>query len=85
MKGILNLLNAFQIVIKSYPNSRLIIAGPIDNLPDEIMKAAKDVWAKITLTGKLSAKETISISIQMVTGIQAAHNCHIIHRDIKPQ
>lgn len=57
MKGILNLLNAFQIVIKSYPNSRLIIAGPIDNLPDEIMKAAKDVWAKITLTGKLSAKE----------------------------
>lgn len=35
--------------------------------------------------GRLSAKETISISIQMVTGIQAAHNQHIIHRDIKPQ
>ncbi|BFK21055.1 Stk1 family PASTA domain-containing Ser/Thr kinase [Mediterraneibacter glycyrrhizinilyticus] len=35
--------------------------------------------------GQLSAKETISISIQMVTGIQAAHNQHIIHRDIKPQ
>lgn len=35
--------------------------------------------------GQLSTKETISISIQMVTGIQAAHNQHIIHRDIKPQ
>ena len=35
--------------------------------------------------GKISAKETVSISIQMVTGLQAAHNHHIIHRDIKPQ
>lgn len=34
---------------------------------------------------KISAKETVSISIQMVTGLQAAHNHHIIHRDIKPQ
>lgn len=34
---------------------------------------------------KLSPKECISISIQMVTGIQAAHSHHIIHRDIKPQ
>lgn len=34
---------------------------------------------------QLSAKETISISIQMISGIQAAHNHHIIHRDIKPQ
>lgn len=34
---------------------------------------------------RLSAKETISISIQMISGIQAAHNHHIIHRDIKPQ
>ena len=33
----------------------------------------------------LSAKEAISISIQMISGIQAAHNHHIIHRDIKPQ
>ncbi|MCI8712818.1 MAG: Stk1 family PASTA domain-containing Ser/Thr kinase [Ruminococcus sp.] len=34
---------------------------------------------------RLSAKETISIAIQMMTGIQAAHKHHIIHRDIKPQ
>lgn len=34
---------------------------------------------------RLTAKETISIAIQMMTGIQAAHDHHIIHRDIKPQ
>ena len=35
--------------------------------------------------GQLSAKETISIAIQMMNGIQAAHSKHIVHRDIKPQ
>lgn len=35
--------------------------------------------------GKLSNEETISISIQVAKGIQAAHNKGIIHRDIKPQ
>lgn len=35
--------------------------------------------------GELSSKEAISIAIQMCTGIEAAHNHHIIHRDIKPQ
>lgn len=35
--------------------------------------------------GKLSYTETISIAIQMVSGIMAAHEHHIIHRDIKPQ
>ena len=34
---------------------------------------------------RISAKETISIAIQMVTGMEAAHKHHIIHRDIKPQ
>ena len=34
---------------------------------------------------RLSAKETISIAIQMVTGMEAAHSHNIIHRDIKPQ
>ena len=29
--------------------------------------------------GKLSSKEAISIAIQMCTGIEAAHNHHIIH------
>ena len=52
-----------------------------------VMELVEGITLKdyIERKGKLSAKETISISIQMVTGLQAAHNHHIIHRDIKPQ
>ena len=52
-----------------------------------VMELVEGITLKdyIQKKGRLSAKETISISIQMVTGIQAAHNRHIIHRDIKPQ
>lgn len=52
-----------------------------------VMELVEGITLKdyIRKKGKLSAKETISISIQMVTGLQAAHNQHIIHRDIKPQ
>ena len=34
---------------------------------------------------RLSVKEAVSIAIQVSMGIEAAHNNHIIHRDIKPQ
>lgn len=34
---------------------------------------------------KLPFKEAVSILIQVAQGIEAAHNNHIIHRDIKPQ
>ena len=34
---------------------------------------------------RLSFKEAVSIAIQVSMGIEAAHNNHIIHRDIKPQ
>ena len=52
-----------------------------------VMELVEGITLKdyIEKKGRLTAKETISISIQMVTGIQAAHNQHIIHRDIKPQ
>lgn len=52
-----------------------------------VMELVEGITLKdyIEKKGRLSAKETISIAIQMVTGIQAAHNQHIIHRDIKPQ
>ena len=52
-----------------------------------VMELVQGITLKdyIEKKGRLSAKETISISIQMVTGLQAAHNQHIIHRDIKPQ
>lgn len=34
---------------------------------------------------RLSVKEAVSIAIQVAMGLEAAHNNHIIHRDIKPQ
>ena len=34
---------------------------------------------------RLTTKEAISIAIQVAMGIEAAHNNHTIHRDIKPQ
>ena len=39
----------------------------------------------ISKKGRLSWKEAISVSIQVCSGIQAAHQKNIIHRDIKPQ
>ena len=47
--------------------------------------------ARITLKkyiekkARLSVREALSIAIQACMGIEAAHNNHIIHRDIKPQ
>ena len=35
--------------------------------------------------GKLSVREAVGIGIQIASGLEAAHNSHIIHRDIKPQ
>lgn len=39
----------------------------------------------IVKKGRLSWKEAVSVSIQVCSGIQAAHNKNIVHRDIKPQ
>ena len=35
--------------------------------------------------GKLEVKEALGIAIQIAQGMEAAHDNHIIHRDIKPQ
>ena len=52
-----------------------------------VMELVEGITLKdyIQRKGRLSPKETISISIQMVNGIQAAHRKNIVHRDIKPQ
>lgn len=39
----------------------------------------------IAKKGQLEVKESIGIAIQVAQGIAAAHEQHIIHRDIKPQ
>lgn len=52
-----------------------------------VMELVEGITLKdyIKKKGKLNAKETISIAIQVCSGIEAAHNSKIIHRDIKPQ
>lgn len=52
-----------------------------------IMELVEGITLKDYIEKKdgLSAKETISISIQICNGVEAAHSHHIIHRDIKPQ
>ena len=39
----------------------------------------------IAENGRLSMDKAIDISIQIASGLEAAHESHIVHRDIKPQ
>ncbi len=52
-----------------------------------VMELVEGITLKkyIERKARLSVKEAISIAIQVSMGIEAAHNNHIIHRDIKPQ
>ena len=52
-----------------------------------VMELVEGITLKeyIQKKGRLSAREVVSIAIQMCTGIEAAHDHNIIHRDIKPQ
>lgn len=52
-----------------------------------VMELVEGITLKkyIEKKARLSYKEAISIALQVSMGIEAAHNNHIIHRDIKPQ
>lgn len=52
-----------------------------------VMELVEGITLKsyITKKGRLDVKEAIGIAIQVAQGIEAAHEQHIIHRDIKPQ
>lgn len=52
-----------------------------------VMELVEGITLKkyIEKKARLSVKEAVSIAIQSCMGIEAAHNNHIIHRDIKPQ
>lgn len=52
-----------------------------------VMELVEGITLKkyIEKKSRLSVKEAVSIAIQVSMGIEAAHNNHIIHRDIKPQ
>ena len=52
-----------------------------------VMELVEGITLKsyITKKGHLEVKEAIGIAIQVASGIEAAHEQHIIHWDIKPQ
>lgn len=61
--------------------------GEEDGIYYIVMELVEGITLKkyIEKKARLSVKEAISIAIQVCMGIEAAHNNHIIHRDIKPQ
>lgn len=61
--------------------------GEEDGLHYIVMELVEGITLKkyIEKKSRLSVKEAISIAIQVAMGIEAAHNNHVIHRDIKPQ
>lgn len=52
-----------------------------------IMELVEGITLKkyIEKKGRLGVREAVSVAIQVAQGIEAAHNHHVIHRDIKPQ
>ncbi len=54
-KGISVLIQAFRVLIRKYSNCRLLIVG--DGNFSIYLKECKDIWAKITFTGRLEKEE----------------------------
>ena len=52
-----------------------------------VMELVEGITLKeyINLNGRLSMSQAIDFSIQIASGLEAAHERHVIHRDIKPQ
>lgn len=72
----------------SHPNIvNIYDVGEDDGRYYIVMELVEGITLKnyIEKKGRLEVKEAVSITIQILQGIQAAHNHHIIHRDIKPQ
>ncbi len=61
--------------------------GNDDGLYYIVMELVEGITLKkfIERKGKLEVKEAVGIAIQIAQGMEAAHDNHIIHRDIKPQ
>ena len=61
--------------------------GEEDGIHYIVMELVEGITLKkyIEKKARISVKEAVSIAIQVSMGIEAAHNNHIIHRDIKPQ
>ena len=61
--------------------------GSEEGLHYIVMELIEGITLKsyILKKGHLGVKETIGIAIQVAQGLAAAHDQHIVHRDIKPQ
>jgi glycosyltransferase len=55
MKGVYALLDSFKKIIQTQPDCRLFLVGEGDFT--RVLAHCKDIWAKITITGKLSKEE----------------------------
>lgn len=72
----------------SHPNIvNVFDVGDDGNLHYIVMELVEGITLKrfIERKGKLDVKEAVGIGIQIAQGMEAAHDNHIIHRDIKPQ
>ncbi|MCR5543770.1 MAG: Stk1 family PASTA domain-containing Ser/Thr kinase [Eubacterium sp.] len=52
-----------------------------------VMELVEGITLKefINLNGRLNMQQALDFSIQIASGLEAAHEHHVIHRDIKPQ
>ncbi|MBQ9886223.1 MAG: Stk1 family PASTA domain-containing Ser/Thr kinase [Lachnospiraceae bacterium] len=72
----------------SHPNVvNIYDVGDEENIHYIVMELIEGITLKkyIMQKGKLDIKESIDITMQIAQGIEAAHQKHIVHRDIKPQ
>lgn len=72
----------------SHPNIVSVYdVGEDEGLYYIVMELIEGITLKsfIEQKGRLDVREAIGIGIQIAMGMEAAHNNHIIHRDIKPQ
>ncbi len=72
----------------SHPNIvNVYDVGDDSGLHYIVMELVEGITLKrfIERKGKLDIKEAVGIGIQIAQGMEAAHDNHIIHRDIKPQ
>lgn len=72
----------------SHPNIvNVYDVGEVEGIHFIVMELVQGITLKkyIEMKGKLDIKEALNISVQIASGLQAAHDNRIIHRDIKPQ
>ena len=72
----------------SHPNIvNVYDVGEDDGVYFMVMELVQGITLKnyIDMKGKLDIREALNISVQIASGLSAAHENRIIHRDIKPQ